>query len=195
MERIDKQIDFLLEIDRLKSIYRRNYISDGTKRENDAEHSWYFAMAALLLSEYSNIKIDINKVIRMALIHDIVEIDAGDTFIYDEIAKKGQKEREAKAAERIFGILPDDQKAYYLDLWGEFEDNVTDESRFARSIDRVVAILLNYKSNGKAWKENKIVYSQVYEVNKRIAEGSVKIWTLIEDIIKRAAAEGKLDKV
>lgn len=195
MERIDKQIDFLLEIDRLKSVYRRNYISDGTKRENDAEHSWYFAMAALLLSEYSNLKIDVNKVIRMALIHDIVEIDAGDTFIYDEIAKKRQKEREAKAAERIFSILPDDQKDYYSALWSEFEDNMTEESRFARAIDRVVAILLNYKSDGKAWKENKIAYSQVYEINKRIAEGSVKIWSLVEDIIKRAAAEGKLNKV
>src|SRR5271157_5440032 len=106
MERIEQQIDFLLEIDQLKSIYRRNYVSDGTKRENDAEHSWYFAMAALLLSEYSNKKIDVQKVIRMALIHDIVEIDAGDTFIYDEIAKKRQKEREVKAAGRIFGILP-----------------------------------------------------------------------------------------
>jgi putative hydrolase of HD superfamily len=195
LERIDKQIDFLLEIDRLKSVYRRNYISDGTKRENDAEHSWYFAMAALLLSEYSNLKIDVNKVIRMALIHDIVEIDAGDTFIYDEIAKKRQKEREAKAAERIFSILPDDQKDYYSALWSEFEDNMTEESRFARAIDRVVAILLNYKSDGKAWKENKIAYSQVYEINKRIAEGSVKIWSLVEDIIKRAAAEGKLNKV
>ncbi len=195
MDRIDRQIEFLLEIDRLKTIYRRNYTSDGTKRENDAEHSWYFAMAALLLSEYSNKEIDVQKVIRMALIHDIVEIDAGDTFIYDEAAKKGQRQREEKAAERLFGILPADQKKYFLGLWREFEDNTTDEAKFARSIDRLSAVLLNYKSDGKAWKENHVPYSRVHEINKRIAEGSVKIWALVEDMINRAADEGKLDKV
>jgi putative hydrolase of HD superfamily len=194
MERINKQIEFLIEIDRLKSINRRNYISDGARNENDAEHSWYFAMAALLLAEYSNEKIDMQKVIQMALIHDIVEIDAGDTFIYDEKAKKHQHDKEQKAAKRIFGLLPDEQKKFMYDIWNEFEENITKESKFARSIDRLVAILLNDISDGKAWKEHNIEYSQVYEVNKRIAEGSSKLWALVEKIINKAADEGKLDK-
>ena len=193
MERIKRQLEFLIQVDRLKSIFRRNYISDGTRKDNDAEHSWYFAMAALLLAEYSNEKIDIQKVIQMALIHDLVEIDAGDTFVYDEEAKKGQKDKEKKAAGRIFGLLPEDQKKFVYDLWNEFEENLTGESKYARSIDRLVAILLNDKSNGKAWKENHIKYSQVYEVNKRIAEGSSKLWELVEKIIRNAAVEGKLE--
>jgi putative hydrolase of HD superfamily len=190
--RIKKQIEFLIEIDRLKTIYRRNYISDGTKRENDAEHSWYFAVAALLLSEYSNKEIDVQRVIQMALVHDIVEIDAGDTFIYDEAAKEHQKEKEEKAAARIFGMLPDDQRKYFTDLWNEFEENRTDESRYARSIDRLVAILLNNRSNGKAWKEHGIRHARVYEVNKRIAEGSLELWSLVEEIINRSVEEGIL---
>lgn len=194
MERIRKQIEFLIEIDKLKSILRRNYISDGTKREDDAEHSWYFAVAALVLSEYANEKIDVQKVITMALIHDIVEIDAGDTFIYDEKAKEDQGEREKKAALRIFGLLPADQKEYFTQLWNEFEENVTGESKFARTIDRFAAVILNCRSGGKAWKEHNITYTRVYEVNKRIRDGSREIWTVIEDLLNRAVNEGILKK-
>jgi putative hydrolase of HD superfamily len=194
MERLKKQMEFLLEIDRLKTIVRRNYISDGSKRENDAEHSWYFAIAALVLSEYSNNDIDIQKVITMALIHDIVEVDAGDTFVYDEKAKESQNEREEKAARRLFGILPEDQKNYFISLWNEFEDNTTNESKFARSIDRLVAIFLNYQSKGKAWKENNVGYQRIYEINKRIEAGSSELWRFVERIIRTAVDEGVLEK-
>jgi putative hydrolase of HD superfamily len=194
MERLKKQIEFLLEIDKLKTILRRNYISNGTKRENDAEHSWYFAIAALLLSEYSNNDIDIQRVVNMALIHDIVEVDAGDTFVYDEKAKESQNEREEKAAKRLFGILPEDQRSYFSSLWNEFEGNSTNESKFARSIDRLVAIFLNYQSKGKAWKENNVGYQQIYEINKRIEAGSSELWQFVEEIINKAVDQGILDK-
>ena len=194
MERIRKQIEFLIEIDKLKNIYRRNYVSDGLKRENDAEHSWYFAMGALILSEYSNEKIDIQKVVKMALVHDIVEIDAGDTFIYDEKAKLDQSERERKAAKRLFGILPEDQKVSFLELWNEFEENITNESRFARSIDRLSAVILNCATGGKAWREHNIDYAQVYGINEKIKEGSLEIWRYIEGIINKAADEGILPR-
>ena len=185
-----QQIDFLIEADKLKNIIRRNYISDGSKRENDAEHSWYFSLAAMILSEYSNNKIDIQKIIKMSIIHDIVEIYAGDTFIYDEKAKESQKEREKVASEKIFGLLPEDQKNHYLELWNEFEENITNESKFARSIDRIVAVLLNLKSDGKAWKEHKIVYSQVYKVSSTIADGSSKLWLYIEEMLKQNSGRG-----
>jgi putative hydrolases of HD superfamily len=190
MERLLKQIDFLVEADKLKNILRRNYISDGSKRENDAEHSWYFSLAAMILSEYSNNTIDIQKVIKMAIIHDIVEVYAGDTFIYDEKAKETQKEREQIASEKIFGLLPEDQKIHYLELWNEFEENTTNESKFAKSIDRIVAVLLNLKSNGTAWKEHKIEYSRVYEINSKIAEGSSTLWLYIKAMLDKNKDSG-----
>jgi putative hydrolase of HD superfamily len=183
MDRLLKQIEFIIEADKLKNILRRNYISDGSKRENDAEHSWYFSLVAMILSEYSNNTIDIQKVIKMSIIHDIIEIYAGDTFIYDEKAKESQKERERIASEKIFGLLPEDQKIYYLELWNEFENNVTNEAKFAKSIDRIVAVLLNIKSNGRAWKEHKIDFSQVYEISSKIADGSSKLWLYIEEML------------
>ena len=181
MERLLQQIDFLIEADKLKNIFRRNYVSDGSRRENDAEHSWYFALAAMILSEYSNLEIDIQKVIVMAIIHDLVEIYAGDTFIYDEQAKVGQQEREKIASEKIFGLLPEDQKNHFLTLWNEFEEKSTPESKFARSIDRIVALLLNLKSNGKTWKEHQIDYSQIYSINSTIADGSSTLWSYMKE--------------
>jgi putative hydrolase of HD superfamily len=181
MERLLQQIDFLIEADKLKNIIRRNYVSDGSRRENDAEHSWYFALAAMILSEYSNDAIDIQKVIAMAIIHDLVEIYAGDTFIYDEQAKVDQQEREKIASEKIFGLLSEDQKNHFLKLWNEFEEKSTPESKFARSIDRIVALLLNFKSNGKTWKEHQIDYSQIYAINSTIADGSSTLWSYIKE--------------
>jgi putative hydrolase of HD superfamily len=190
MERLLKQIDFIIEADKLKKILRRNYISDGSKRENDAEHSWYFSLTAMILSEYSNNEIDIQKVIKMSIIHDIVEIYAGDTFIYDEKAKESQKERERIASEKIFGLLPEDQNIYYLELWNEFEENITNESKYARSIDRIVAVLLNLNSNGKAWKEHKIDYSQVYEISSKISDGSSTLWLYIKEMLEENKGRG-----
>jgi len=185
MEKLLKQIDFLIEIDKLKTILRRNYISDGSKRENDAEHSWYFSIAALIFAEYSNYKIDIQKVIKMAIIHDIVEVYAGDTFVYDDDAKKNQKEREKIASEKIFGILPEDQKKQLLELWNDFEDGITNESKYAKSIDRFVAELLNLKSNGKTWFENNLEYSKVYAMNKEIENGSSTLWLYMKEMLEK----------
>lgn len=190
MERLIQQIDFLIKADKLKNILRRNYVSDGARRENDAEHSWYFALAAMILAEYSNDAIDIQKVIAMAIIHDLVEIYAGDTFIYDEQAKVGQQEREKIASEKIFGLLPEDQKNHFLTLWNEFEEKSTPESKFARSIDRIVALLLNLKSNGKTWKEHQIDYSQIYAINSTIADGSSTLWSYIKEQLDENKGEG-----
>jgi len=190
MERLLQQLDFIIEADKLKNIIRRNYISDGSKRENDAEHSWYFALTAMILSKYANNEIDVHKVLKMSIIHDLVEIYAGDTFIYDEQGKESQKERERIASEKIFGLLPEDQKKYYLELWNEFEGNSTNESKFARSIDRIVPVLLNMKSNGLGWKENKIGYTQVYEISSRIAGGSSTLWHYIKEKLEENKDRG-----
>jgi putative hydrolases of HD superfamily len=193
MERIRAQIAFIIEIDRLKTIFRRNYLSDGSRVENDAEHSWFFAMAALILQEHAGEKIDIRKVVTMALIHDIVEIDAGDTLIYDEEAKKDQGAREERAARRLFFLLPEDQAAEYYGLWSEFELQETPESRFARAIDRFAAIILNHASRGKAWKEHGITAGRIREINSRIAQGSPALWEEVSRLIDDAVADGFLE--
>ncbi|MBN1411381.1 MAG: HD domain-containing protein [Spirochaetales bacterium] len=192
MTRMEQQFNFLLEIDKLKKILRRNHISDGSKRENDAEHSWFFAVSALILSEYANWPVDISRVIKMALIHDIVEIDAGDTFVYDEKAKRDQQQRELNAADRIFGLLPDDQAGEFRALWNEFEENNTRESKYAKVIDRITPLILNFASNGKTWKEHGIRHDQVFEVNKKTAEGSVPLWEFIQKIIRESREKGFL---
>jgi putative hydrolase of HD superfamily len=194
MERLERQISFLLEADKLKTIFRRNHIADGSRTENDAEHSWYFAVAALLLSELAAEGIDLLKVLKMALIHDLVEIDAGDTFIYDEAAKKGQLEREQQAATRLFGLLPDDQAQALLALWREFEASQTPESRYARSIDRLTAVLLNYASEGKSWKRHGLSKEQILTVNQRIAAGSPALWDYVRGLIEDAAKRGYLER-
>ncbi len=194
MNRIEKQLAFIIEIDKLKSVFRRNYVSDGSRKENDAEHSWYFALSAMILAEHANESIDINRVMRMGLIHDIVEIDAGDTFIYDDGARLDQEARERMAAERLFGMLPDDQRDEFRALWDEFEAHVTAESRFARAIDRVSAVILNHATGGKAWREHGVTYHKVYDVNRKIADGSTSIWHFIEGIINDAANRGILPR-
>jgi putative hydrolases of HD superfamily len=190
MERLLKQMEFLIEADKLKNIVRRNYISDGSRRENDAEHSWYSSLAAMILSEYSNDEIDTHKVVQMLMIHDIIEIYAGDTFIYDEQAKENQQERERIASEKIFGLLPEDQRFYYSELWYEFENKSTNESKFAKSVDRLVAVLLNLKSNGAAWKEHQIEFARVYEISSTIAEGSSAVWFYIKEILEENRGKG-----
>jgi putative hydrolases of HD superfamily len=190
MERLQKQLAFLLEIDKLKTIFRRNHISDGSRTENDAEHSWYFAVAALILCETAAAEIDLPRVLKMALIHDVVEVDAGDTFIYDEAARVGQKEREERAAQRLFGMLPEDQAADFLALWHEFETCETPESRFARAIDRLSAVILNYASSGKSWRLHGVSKQQILAVNERIAQGAPALWEHVRGLIEDAAARG-----
>jgi len=194
MERLQQQVAFLIEADKLKTIARRNFIADGSRTENDAEHSWYFALAALVLSETAATAIDLLKVLKMALIHDIVEIDAGDTFIYDSVARQGQAEREQRAAARLFGLLPDDQAAAFLALWREFEEAQTAEARFARSIDRVAAVVLNHASAGKSWRLHGVTRAQILGVNERIAQGSPALWDLVRALVEDAATRGYIDR-
>jgi putative hydrolases of HD superfamily len=189
-ERILKQIDFIVEIDKLKEIVRQTYLMDGSHREDDAEHSWHIAMMALVLAEHANAQCDMLRVIKMLLIHDIVEIDAGDAFIYDDKANEGKGERERMAARRIFNILPGDQAEIYLDLWREFEDRKTPESLFANSVDRLEPILQNYYTKGKTWQAHDITPSQVLEKNRRIADGSEELWAYAQQIIRESQEKG-----
>jgi len=148
MDRLIKQISFIIETDKLKTIYRQSLLSDKSRYENDAEHSWHLALMAALLSEHTNEKVDLLKVIKMVLIHDLVEIDAGDTYCYDEKAKLDKREREEKCANRIFSLLPDDQRDEMFELWEEFEKMETAEAKFAAALDRLQPVLLNYTADG-----------------------------------------------
>lgn len=193
MERFQKQIEFILEIDKLKHIYRQSILVDGSREENDAEHSWHLAMMAIVLQEYANDpKLDLLKVIKMVLIHDIVEIDAGDTFVYDTLKIQDKTELEKKAADRIFGILPDDQKDAYIKLWEEFETRVTSEAKFAAVLDRFEPLLLNTKTKGHTWKKHGISSQQVYERNQHTQEGSRIIWTYIKKVLDECIEQGLL---
>ena len=173
MERLDQQFAFLREIDREKEIVRQTYLADGSRKEGDAEHAWHLAIMALLLSEYANQEIDVLKTVSMVLIHDLVEIDAGDTYAYDAAGAQTQRERELKAAERIFGLLPEDQGKKMRALWDEFEAR---EAKFARTLDCVQPTMLNDASEGKSWLEHGVHLSQVLGRNARTAEGSEALW-------------------
>ena len=175
-ERIEKQFSFIREIDREKLIGRQTYLSDGKIKENDAEHAWHMAVMTILLSEYANERIDVLKTVTMLLIHDIVEIDAGDTYAYDEEAKKTQKDRERKAAERIYGLLPSDQGERLKALWEEFEACETPEARFARCMDNLQPMMLNAATDGKAWVEHQVELSQILGRNRNTHAGSEELW-------------------
>jgi putative hydrolase of HD superfamily len=193
MERLERQLAFLLEADKLKTVFRRNLIADGSRTENDAEHSWTFALAAVLFAETAPEPIDLLKVVRIALIHDVVEVDAGDTFIYDEAAKQGQGEREERAAQRLFGLLPEDQARELLALWHEFEEGRTKEARFARAIDRLAAVILNHASQGRSWRRHGVTKERILEINSRIEQGSPTLWRLVQELVEDAARKGYLD--
>ena len=176
IERLQKQMDFCREIDKEKEVFRQSFLCSGSRRENDAEHAWHMALMAVVLQEYSNEEVDLMKVMTMLLIHDIVEIDAGDTYAYDTEGLKSQAEREAKAAKRIFGILPDDQKDYMMDLFHEFEEGETAEAKFAKALDNVQPVMLNDASDGRDWREKGIHLSQAIERQSRTARGSKYLW-------------------
>lgn len=175
-ERIRRQMEFIREIDKEKQIGRQTYLADGGRKENDAEHAWHMAIMTWLLAEYANEPIDVQKTMLMLLIHDIVEIDAGDTYAYDEEAKKTQGEREEKAAVRIYGLLPEDQKEKLYRLWREFEEGATPEARFARTMDNLQPLLLNAATGGKAWEEHQVHLRQIEKRNKSTPKGSVSLW-------------------
>lgn len=180
-ERLEKQLDFIREIDKEKQIFRQTYLADGQRKENDAEHAWHMAVMTLLLSEYANEKIDVLHTIRMILIHDVVEIDAGDTYAYDENAKLTQRAREEAAAARIFGMLPEDQAAEMLALWEEFEAGETTEARFARTMDNFQPMMLNDATGGRAWEEHGVVASKVLKRNERSPRGSKELWNYAKE--------------
>ena len=191
-ERLKKQLDFALEIDKEKNIFRQTHLSDHGRNENDAEHAWHMAIMAYLLREYANEKVDISKVILMCLIHDIVEIDAGDTYAYDAENLKTQKAREDAAKERIFSLLPEDQKAEFMALFDEFEEYETAESKFAHSMDNLQPLLLNNSNNGDDWKEHDVNSKQVYNRQSKSKLGSEKLYELTNQIIQENIRKGNL---
>ena len=192
-KRLDRQFQFCLEADKEKFIGRQTYLSDGSLKENDAEHAWHMALMALVLSEYANEEIDVLKTISMILIHDIVEIDAGDTYAYDEQAKKSQKDREEKAANRIFDILPEDQKKRFRALWEEFEAMETKEARFARAMDNVQPLMLNHATDGKSWEERGVRISQILKRNQVTPTGSETLWDYAsENFIRPSLEKGRI---
>ena len=194
MERIDKQFEFIREIDKEKEITRHTFLADASRRENDAEHAWHMAIMTILLQEYANEEIDVLKTITMLLIHDIVEIDAGDTYAYDEKGKENQAEREEKASKRIFNMLPEDQAEKMIALWHEFEEQKTPEAKFARCMDNIQPMMLNDASNGLAWEENQVKISQILKRNERTAEGSKVLWDYMKHILQKNMDEGHIVK-
>lgn len=184
-KRLQQQMNFIEEIDKIKKIGRQTYLSDGTRKENDAEHSWHLAMMILLLKEYANEPIDTMRTMEMVLIHDIIEIDAGDTYAYDEKENESKRERELKAAERIFRILPEDQAVYVRGLWDEFEEKKTKESKFANAVDKIQPAMLNSRSGGKSWIEHGVHFQQILKRNEGTEEGSKELWNYtLEEYIK-----------
>ena len=180
-ERLKKQLDFALEVDKEKNIFRQTHLSGHGRNENDAEHAWHMALMAYLLKEYSNEPVDIAKVMLMCMIHDVVEIDAGDTYAYDAEGLKTQKEREDKAKERIFSLLPDDQKAELIALFDEFETYETPESKYAHAMDNLQPLLLNNSNGGSDWKEHGVTIDQVYCRQSKTRLGSEKLYQEVTD--------------
>jgi putative hydrolase of HD superfamily len=192
MTRLEKQMNFILEVDKLKGIVRQNYLMNGSHKENDAEHSWHLALMCAILSEHANEKVDILKTMTMVLIHDIVEIDAGDTYAYDATANTTKRERELAAADRIFQLLPQDQAEEMRLLWDEFEEGNTPEAKFAVTLDHMQPMLLNAGSDGKSWKEHQVTLSQVLKRNETTQDGSKTLWEYQYEVMKQQVAKGNL---
>lgn len=191
-QRFTEQIRFLVEMDKMKNIYRQTRVLHEDRAENDAEHAWHLAMLALVLSEYANEPVDLKKVLATVLIHDVVEIDAGDTYAYDEAGNATKAEREQKAADRLFGMLPDDQAKEMRQLWDEFESFSTPEARFANALDRVQPLMLNFCKHGESWKTHGTKREQVENRNRVVRDGSEVLGDFVAELIRRAAAEGLL---
>ena len=191
-ERLKKQLEFALEIDTEKNILRQTHLSGHGRNENDAEHAWHMAIMAYLLREYSNEPVDITRVMLMCLIHDVVEIDAGDTYAYDEEGKKTQKAREEAAKERIYSLLPEDQKEELAAIFDEFEESKTPESKFAHAMDNLQPLMLNNSNDGGDWREHGVSAKQVYGRQSRTKEGSEKLYEVTDQIIKKHREKGNL---
>jgi putative hydrolase of HD superfamily len=185
-------MDFIVEIDKLKHVERQSALCDGTRQENDPEHSWHITLMALLLTEYTEPHIDLLKVVKMLLIHDLVEIYAGDTFAYDVVGNSTKEKREKESANRIFGILPEDQAEEMLSLWEEFESMSTTEARFASALDKLQPLILSYNNKGWSWKKHGVVSSQILESKKEIAKGSEDLWEYAKSLIQKSIDGGFL---
>jgi putative hydrolase of HD superfamily len=193
-ERLESQVRFILEVDKLKEVFRQTVCTQSRRAENDAEHSWHLCLAVIVLAEHSNeAGLDVLRVLKMLIIHDLVEIDAGDTFAYDTARMKDQHAREALAADRIFGLLPPDQCAEFRALWDEFEEQRTPESKFAAAIDRFQPMLLNCSTEGAAWKRHGVTADRVIARNSLIADGSADLWEKAAAMIRQAVESKHLD--
>lgn len=190
MGRLEEQLSFLLEIDRQKEIIRQTYLADGSRKETDAEHAWHMAIMCLILSEYANEPIDVAKTVMMLLTHDLVEIDAGDTYAYDVQGNTTKRERELKAAERIYGLLPEEQGKYLRELWDEFEAMETPEAKFANTLDKIQPVLLTDHAKGKSWIEHGVREEQIMGRNARTHEGSEYLWNHVKEIIEKNIEAG-----
>ena len=193
-QRLQQQLAFIVEVDQLKAVLRRSYLMDGSRRENSGEHSWHIALAAAILAEYSDEPIDLHRVIKILLAHDIVEIDAGDTFAYDVPGHVDKDEREQRAADRLFGMLPADQSREFRALWDEFEALITPEARFARAIDMMMPLLHNYHNGGMAWREFGVTSDRVFSRAQQIGAASTDLWEQIQVVIHLAVEKGYLRK-
>ena len=192
-ERLRRQVEFIVEVDRLKEVFRQTVLINSRRAENSAEHSWHFALMVVVLAEHSNHQpLDVLRILKMVLIHDLVEIDAGDTFAYDVKNMTDQHAREAVAATRIFGLLPPDQSAEFRALWDEFEEQATPESCFAAACDRFHPMLLNCRTDGHAWQKHGVTQDRVLARNAHVAQGSQALWAYAVKMIDEAVAKGHL---
>ncbi|EPN8460723.1 HD domain-containing protein [Vibrio cidicii] len=193
MQRMEKQLALLMELDKLKAVLRRTRVKSADKRlENSAEHSWHVALMALLFAEHANEPVDISRVVKMLLLHDVVEIDAGDTFVYDAAASEQQAEKELVAAQRLFGMLPDDQRDELSALWHEFEEAQSADAKFAKALDRLIPMLLNFHNQGQSWREHSVTREQALTINRKIELGSHALWEKAQEIIEQATQNGWL---
>jgi putative hydrolases of HD superfamily len=193
LDRLARQLAFVLDVDKLKSVLRRGYVADGSRLENTAEHSWTLALMAVVLAEHADEPVDVAEVLRMVVLHDIVEVDAGDAYVYDDAARAAAAEREQQAAVRLYGLLPPDQAQELHALWHEFERGDSAEARFARSLDRFAGFLLNHASDGRSWRENGITADRVHARNAVVGDGAPALWGEVQRRLSDAVARGLLD--
>lgn len=191
-DKLKKQIEFAVTVDEMKNILRRNLVIDGSRRENDAEHSWHLAIMAMLLEEYSAQKVNIERVLKIALVHDLVEVYAGDTFAYDEKGYEDKEEREIAAADRLFGMLGGEQGAQIRALWDEFEAGETPEAKYANAIDRIQPLILNYMTDGHTWRLGNVHAPQIYKRMDIIRTAAPELWQVVEGVIADSIEKGIL---
>ena len=191
-QKLLNQLKFAIEIDKMKEIFRINLLADGSRRENDAEHSWHFAVMAMLLEEYSAEKVDVSRVMKIALVHDLVEVYAGDTYAYDAKGNEDKELREKEAADKLFGMLEPEQGAIFRSLWDEFEEKQTPEARYANAIDRIQPLILNYLTDGATWKANQVHSTQILKRMDIIRTAAPELWPIVQGIVKTSIEKGIL---